>query len=36
MMETVKDLLMSVPFIKKPCDYIMSMETQMDYEGMVN
>jgi len=32
-METVKNLLMSIPFIKKPVDYIMSVETQMDYEG---
>merc|ERR1712080_680283 len=24
---------MSIPFIRKPVDYIMSVETQMDFEG---
>ena len=32
-MDTVKNLLMAIPFIKKPVDYLSSIETQMDYEG---
>merc|ERR1711953_1431520 len=32
-MDTVKNILMAIPFIKKPVDYFSSMETQMDYEG---
>merc|ERR1739838_50196 len=32
-MDYIKDLLMAVPFIKKPVDYISSIDTQMDYEG---
>lgn len=32
-MDTVKNLLMAIPFIKKPVDYLSSVETQMDYEG---
>ncbi|XP_057303938.1 signal peptidase complex subunit 1-like [Hydractinia symbiolongicarpus] len=32
-METVKNVLLGLPFIKGPYDYISSIETHMDYEG---